>query len=244
MDFADLVPSGPVKRTDDKPNASSASTARGSRPLLILDLGRVLVDVRFSRFGDRIAQVSERSADEVIARWGDGEEKHDLDRGVLAPERFVSKVASWAAAPALDVDVVRDAWCGIFDPLQGAESFLAELPASVDVWILSDTDPLHTERWLGDHPYLARAERLFLSCRRGKLKRDPGGFSEVVEAAGTRPALFVDDLVVNVDAGQRAGLESVLFRGWQQDGDSLRTWVASRAVDQPPEAPSGSAKES
>lgn len=180
------------------------------RPLLVLDLGNVLVDVDFGRFAARFAGA--RSVEAILAECRDGPRKLAHDRGEIAPRVFVREVAAWLGAPP---EAVAAAWSDIFRPTAGAAERVAALAGRCELWLCSDTDPLHFARVLDDHPVVRRFDRYLLSYARGLLKRDPGAFAPVAaEAATGRPVLFVDDVAANVEAARAAGVPAVVFTAW------------------------------
>ncbi len=178
-------------------------------PLLVFDLGNVLVDVDFERWV--AGAVAAGLAEDVARAAPSTPPKHDLDRGRLSPRAFLGGLAGDA-----DVEALLKSWTAIFTPRPAAARALAELRAAGrELWMLSDTDPAHFARVLDDHPWLRGFDRYLLSFERGRVKADPGAFDELaaVVAAG-RPVVFWDDRADLVAAARAAGVDARLFTTW------------------------------
>jgi len=71
--------------------------------------------------------------------------------------------------------------------------------------------------WLGrldaDQGFLKKFDRLFVSYRLGKGKRDPTLFSEVVKSLALKPeqVIFIDDAPGNIERARSCGLGVLLF---------------------------------
>lgn len=183
--------------------------------LLVFDLGRVLVEVDFSRFARSLAQASGKTPQEALDAWTQGEPKGSLDRGLLGPWAFVEQLHRWAGARSPGPEALALAWVDIFGWLPGAREGLEHLAGRHELWLFSDTDPLHLA-WVMERFELGGLfSRQLLSYARGRLKRDPGAF-EVLgqEVARGRRVIFVDDLEINTRAAQQQGVEAILFQSW------------------------------
>jgi putative hydrolase of the HAD superfamily len=92
------------------------------------------------------------------------------------------------------------------------------LSDSVPLGLLSNTNPLHYD-WCMEHlPVLRHISSHFLSYRLQSLKPAERIFGQVLESLQIAPGdiLYIDDIPENVEAGQRAGLNSHLFRGREE----------------------------
>lgn len=192
--------------------------------LVIFDLGRVLVDVDFERFVQRIATTP--AAQERARRIPTMAAKADCDRGRLSPAAFA---AAACATHELDVttDAFLEAWADIFTPFDAAALAIATLSRDTPLWMLSDTDPCHIAQIRQQVPWWGAFERTMLSYERGCLKSDPYAFAFVRPLITEgRHVAFVDDLPGHVDAARAAGCDAVWFQGW--DGP-LPDWLRNAA---------------
>lgn len=199
------------------------------KPLLVFDLGNVLLKVSFSRFAARVTKDSTRLPDEVLYAFCSSSLKALLDRGTLAAPVFVQQIQEWLGEGAPDLAEVKEAWCDIFEPIPEAVEHLRFYQAKYDTWLLSDTDPMHFVSVLNCYPWVRDFDRYLLSFDRGMLKKDRGAFDLFGEEVARRKVIFVDDLPVNVKAAKRAGLEGVLFEDWEQ----VRREFAKHGIEAP-----------
>lgn len=182
------------------------------RPLLVLDLGNVLIHVDFQRFVRRYA---DRDRGEALRALWHSDLKRALDRGERAPRDWLRDLAGALGRPAPSLDEVAAAWVDVFRPMDGIEARIDAFARRYELWLLSDTDPLHFTSQLEACPFLRRFDRYLVSYARGRVKADPGAFDEVAaQVRAGRPVLFVDDLAPHVAAARAAGVPAALFTGW------------------------------
>jgi FMN phosphatase YigB (HAD superfamily) len=193
------------------------------RPLLVLDLGNVLIHVEFQRFAARFAD--RRAPDVILATWCQGARKLAYDRGEVAPAAWIGDIVKWLGQPRVTRAEVAAAWVDIFRPMAGVATRMARFAERYELWLCSDTDPLHFAHALNSYAFLRRFDRYLLSFARGALKREPGAFADVAaQVASGRRVAFVDDAPANVEAARAAGVPAALFTGWTDlDVDALLT---------------------
>ena len=186
------------------------------RPLLVFDLGNVILDVDFERFARRVAMGSDRSEREVLETFCQGPLKSELDRGYIGSVGFAQEIRAWLGEGAPPCEEILGAWTDIFTLKEGAAGFLARCRLKYSTWLFSDTDPAHFTSVLNRFPVVSGFERYLVSFNRGMLKRDPGAFEVLSRlVARGRRVYFVDDLSVNIEAANAAGLDGILFESWE-----------------------------
>lgn len=182
---------------------------------VIFDLGRVLVDLDFSKglFG--------------LLTGTSGEPDEQFVQKVLADELYVSfctgKIGPEEFHQALGVrndldlgfDEFTQIWCEVLVPMPGMDRLVAEVAERLPVGLLSDTDPIHWANQLQVQPWLGKIPKPTLSYRTGLLKPDPGCYAQAAKNAGQPLAqcLFIDDLERNVSGAQAAGMQAIRFEG-------------------------------
>jgi len=195
-----------------------------STPLLIFDLGNVLLDLAFGRFVQSAALISSRDARDIRERYIDGAPKGELERGHLSGAEFLREMAEWLGWPFGEIDSLETIWCDVFDRVPEAEIQIERFAHHHHLWLLSDTNELHWRYLKKQFAILKPFARYLLSYQNGVLKSDPGAFDDLVEAAG-RPGdriLFFDDIPQNVEAARQAGLNAHLFVTWPQVERTVR----------------------
>jgi FMN phosphatase YigB (HAD superfamily) len=184
------------------------------RPLDVWDLGGVLVDVDFERFV-RAVLATDPGADAAFLRSVPALPlKADLDRGRVAPAAFADAVLAGSGA-RIGRDGFLAAWADIFTPRPEAVAWLEASRATHELWLLSDTDPVHIARVDRDWPTGDLWSRRLLSFEQGRIKIDPGAFEPLAEQVRRgRAVRFFDDREDNVEAARAAGVPALVFTDW------------------------------
>lgn len=179
---------------------------------IVFDMGGVLVE---------LGPLTEILGDEPMApedfweRWLRSPTVRDFERGRCSPEEFGDRLVNELGLSFDGAEMVRRfaAWPkGLFD---GAETLIAELPADVEVGVLSNTNALH---WHGQRHHeriQALFTRTFLSYELGIVKPDAEMFAHVIDELRCRPQqiVYFDDNQINVAAAREAGIDAALARG-------------------------------
>lgn len=180
---------------------------------VIFDLGRVLVDVDFSRglFPLLVDPRGPLHPGQQLARQ---ELFADFGTGRIDPCEFHRRLCRMFHL-SLDYPEFARRWCDVFSEVPGMAKLLSCVAERVPVGLLSDTDPLHW-RFCREHfPHLGLIPQPTLSFEIGALKPDPRGYREAARRTGVAAGqcLFVDDLPANVEGARQAGLQAHLFSG-------------------------------
>ncbi|HHE32399.1 MAG TPA: haloacid dehalogenase [Chlorobaculum parvum] len=186
--------------------------------IILLDIGNVLVNVDFMPFCRAVCRDSESGAERLMDRYCQGEFKDRHDTGRLASFDYLDMIAADPLTLDLPLRQLRLAWQDIFTPLPGSEAAVGQLRQRHELWIMSDTDPLHFTFLLDRFPFLRTMDRHLLSYEHGWLKRSPEAFRYALELAGRDASglLLIDDRQVNIDSCRAAGIDSILFRSWRE----------------------------
>ncbi len=178
---------------------------------IIFDLGRVLVDVDFSRI---LADFS----------GNPGIEKMDFNlvtaqpwcikfnQGRSGPEEFYTQAIAYMG---LDVPIerLRFLWTNIFKPVQGMEPILNKIAQHKKLGLLSDINVWHWSFIKDTFPFLKMFSNPALSFKIGEIKPHPHCYRTAVQAVGKRPGqcLFIDDKPENVQGAIDYGMQSWQF---------------------------------
>jgi len=182
---------------------------------VIFDLGRVLIDVDFTRglFRYRRPEDSRNDQDLLEELFAD-QTFVDFNTGRITPEEAFRSFRDRYKLPVDYPAFVRE-WSGIFSPIEGMPSLLAEVAARYPVGLLSDIDPLHWEYCRTHFSFLKIFKKPALSFEIGALK--PAGICYQTAAVniGATPesCLFIDDREINVRGAVTAGMQALRFRG-------------------------------
>lgn len=181
---------------------SSIGRNKAPRPLVILDLGRVLVDTNSPARSMGLA-VSEKDFWDI---WTTSDSVFEFETGTLTLSEFAAQFAS-------DVGLGAEEFLARFEnwrlaPYPGAERVLEELAKSSRIAVLSNMNEPVWSRLLQDFAALESIDDIFLSCRIKHGKPDPLSFEHVLDSTGFNPdeAFFFDDSPANVSAANRLGI--------------------------------------
>lgn len=203
-----------------------------SRPVVLFDLGEVLVHLRFSRGMARLlalaggdpAAAADHTAifmDPFVLAWNAGQ---------WAPAAFLAELCQRLGPRPVPMHAAAEAWCDVFDPYPEMEALAAEVvDAGHPTWLLSNTDPLHFSRLASAIPLLSRFTGLHLSYEVGAAKPSPAFFTRFLERSGhaAGDCLFLDDRPEFVAVAQGLGIAAAVHSG---DVAATRRWLQARGV--------------
>lgn len=186
--------------------------------VICFDLGDVLVHLRFERCLQELCALSGMDLAQAgdAARLFMGERGLYYNAGKMTPRDYLLELAKQFGIAPARCDEIQAAWCSIFD-LWPEMMALAQdcLDAGHEVWLLSNTDPLHFELLRPQMPVLSQMHGLHLSYEIGCVKPDPQFYLHFLQRTGYAPqdCLFLDDREENVAAARAVGIDAHLFVG-------------------------------
>ena len=187
----------------------------GADLAIIFDLGRVLVDIDFTRglFKYYQGDIFEPERD-IIERIFKDDLFVAFTTGKITPQE-VYKALTQKYNLLLEYDQFVQEWCDIFSPMDGMETLVQEIAARYPVGLLSDTDPLHWNYCLHTFPFLRIFNNPTLSYEIGVLKPNPVCYLTAAKNVNKHPqaCLFIDDREDNVIGARRVGMRSFRFVG-------------------------------
>ncbi|WP_294823654.1 HAD-IA family hydrolase [uncultured Flavobacterium sp.] len=172
-------------------------------------------------FGDVFLNKDGNAKDKALAGlglhdWNDDLEKLEkkLETGKIDEEAFLKELQPYTDNASLDQ--IREAWNkGIADfPLYRLE-FLQKLAANYRLFLLSNTDPIHMEKFEQDagasfySDFYQCFERIYFSHEIGYRKPDGEAFNYLINNHDIQPkrTLFIDDKKFNTDAAEALGFQ-------------------------------------
>jgi 2-haloacid dehalogenase len=201
------------------------------KPVIVLDVGRVLVDIDPDRV---LRDLSRRSGRHIEMPPPD-----DLDTLFLS--LYVGE-RSWpelldtinrALGLSLAGDEWREIWCSIIiGEVAGMRQALGELKNEFTLVALSNTDEVHWSYALGTYPIFQLLDGWVVSFEEGMMKPDPALYKRVVDryCDGRLPFFYTDDSPRYVDAARGQGWDAEVFR----DAAHFNEQVARRRRNYPP----------
>jgi len=168
---------------------------------IIFDLGGVLLENGFYKAYEKYPQF-EVLRERFI---------EDLERGRMQEEEFKQKVK--AINPQLDLQAIEDYVWENFQPIWETNQLLEKLAPQYKIGLLTNNVAGWVERLLEKLPTKDLLEIIVDSSQVGLRKPEPQIYQLTAQKLGLKPqeCLFIDDLPVNVEGAQKAGLKGLLY---------------------------------
>jgi putative hydrolase of the HAD superfamily len=185
---------------------------------LIFDIGRVIVRVDISRALTALGAGAHLSAEQVWSAIQSDPRMRDFQEGRLSSHQWHEHLAR-----RFGLKLSFEQFCAIWNSALDSTTLLgqdlfAELAGRHRLLLLSNTDPIHVAHLETNFRFPRHFHARIYSCVAGVSKPDPAIYRQAIRAAGASPdeILYIDDAGEYVEAGQRAGLETIQFRGAEQ----------------------------
>ncbi len=191
---------------------------------VLFDLGNVIVPVDFKGCYEALSALCPHAPQDVPRIFSGSGLASKYEKGRISTEEFVRQTCQ-----LLSMDVTCEQfwelWGRIFlpEPLI-PESLFEAIRARHRLLLLSNTNAMHFELAQQRFPLLRHFDGYVLSYEVGALKPAAEIYQEAIVRAGCRPeeCFFTDDLLTNVEAAQREGMQAVQFESWEQLQPALR----------------------
>jgi len=188
-----------------------------SHKALIFDLGKVLIPFDFQRGYRALEESCPHPAVEIRQRIHASRLVLPFDTGLIEPRDFVARLTE-ALDLTIDYAGFCRAWSSIFYGQLIPDRVLASLAARYRMVLLSNTNAIHFDMIREAYPLVRYFHELVLSYEVCSMKPAARIYHVAIERAGCRPeeCFYTDDIIENVEAGLREGLDSVLFETPEQ----------------------------
>jgi len=187
----------------------------GSADALLFDLGRVVLDIDFSKAFACWARYADCAPEKLVGRLSLGELNHRHERGEISDSQYFAGQCA-AMGIALSDAQFLEGWNAIFaGEMPGISEGLARAAKKLPLYAFSNTNNAHVEHFRVVHADVLRHFRdIFLSSSIGLRKPDAEAYDHVVKEIGV-PAeriVFFDDSADNIAGARARGLIGVHVR--------------------------------
>ena len=191
---------------------TSAPLSPGAADALLFDLGRVVLDLDFTRTLAFWASHAGCDAEHLMARFERDELYQRHEKGEISDAEFFAGLRTTLGVELSDAQLV-EGWNAIFvGEMPGIKPILARAAQRLPLYAFSNTNNPHVEYFSGKYADLLGPFReIFLSSSMGLRKPDAEAYDHVVKAIGI-PAeriVFFDDLAENFAGERERGLIAV-----------------------------------
>lgn len=180
---------------------------------VIFDLGNVLISVNEHRAATRFAARTGKSAAEILAYFLSTPHATELALGKQTKRQFYRTISHDLGFTG-DYDEFADIYADIFEPIPAMIELAQSLATKRPRVLLSNTNVIHADFFLARYPWINEFDVVILSHEVGLLKPDVAIYELALKRAGLQAdrALFIDDLLPNIQGAQAAGLQTIHHR--------------------------------
>lgn len=184
----------------------------GSADALLFDLGRVVLDIDFSRAIACWAGHAGCQPEAIVARYVRDEAYRLHEVGKISDEDYFASLRSSLGIAISDAQFL-EGWNAIFaGEMPDIAELLPRAAKQLPLYAFSNTNQPHVEYFSREYAgLLTHFRELYLSSSIGLRKPDAEAFEHVVAAMGV-PAnrvVFFDDLAENIEGARACGLITV-----------------------------------
>jgi FMN phosphatase YigB (HAD superfamily) len=181
----------------------------------LFDLGNTVIKLAYERVLENLCRNSSIDRDEMVDLLEQQGSYRDLERGLVTFwefYEFLTDRAGYNGSPR----EFQSLWGDFFDgPVPGIEEILDRVRREYRIAFLSNSNELHADLIPRKFSALFKKDDRFIFSYRFKCANpDPEMFRRALEVCGALPhhAVFVDDLIENVNAAKALGITSYQFR--------------------------------
>jgi putative hydrolase of the HAD superfamily len=178
----------------------------------LFDLGRVVLDIDFSKAIGCWAAHAGREPSQILARYVRGEAFRHHETGRISDADYFESLRASLGISITDAQLL-EGWNAIFaGEMPGIAALLERAANHLPLYAFSNTNRPHVEHFsLAHADVLGHFREIYLSSTIGLRKPDPAAYDHVVSAIGVPASriLFFDDLAENIQGARACGLMAV-----------------------------------
>ncbi len=181
----------------------------------LFDLGNTLIKLAYERVLENVCRDAAITRDDLVELFEEAGGYRDMERGLVSFEQFYNFLRDRAGYRGSFRDFY-ELWSDFFDgPIGGMEDILDRVRNQYRVAFISNSNEVHAAVIPKKFAALFRPDDRFVLSHRFKVaKPDPELFRRALEVIGSKAqeAVFIDDLLENVQAARSIGIASYQFR--------------------------------
>ncbi|MEZ5388187.1 MAG: HAD family phosphatase [Prosthecobacter sp.] len=202
-----------------------------SRPALLSDVGKVLIDFDFGIASRRLEENCGRPAAMVMSLFDDIKGPYEV--GEIDDDEFLRlgmERTGFRGTP----EELAAIWCEIFTPNQPMWDSLAALAGKLPMFLLSNTNELHKDFFLREFEVFRHFQDGVYSHQAGCAKPGEQIFRQTIETLDLDPSrtFYIDDLEPNIETAARLGFQTFhySFAKHPQFEAELASWLAAQGI--------------
>jgi glucose-1-phosphatase len=203
-------------------SATEPAIAIADIRILLFDVGGVLVEL--GGVESMLTWLDNRlTPDQLWRRWLESENVRRFETGRIDAPQFATGMIAEFGLRVGSQEFLQSfvGWpTGLYP---GTLELLARIPRRYLRALLSNSNPLHWPRVLGEMNLGNSFDHHFVSHLTGRIKPDTAAFEHVLESLGCKAGevLFFDDNAPNIDAARGLGIHAVRVQGLDETRQAL-----------------------
>src|SRR5580658_6637667 len=197
-------------------------------PIVVFDLGKVLVDFDYSIAAKRIAARSAKHIENLHDVLGGSSILVQLESGIISREQFFSEIQKMTGFSG-SVDEFFGYFADIFFPMPPMIELHAGLrEKKIPTYIFSNTNDIAVEHIRRSFPFFSHFDGYILSYEIGAMKPTANIYEALEKMSGRRGAdiFYIDDRLENVEAGAARGWQIVLHETFKKTHAALEKFLS------------------
>ncbi|MFB9267957.1 HAD family hydrolase [Bradyrhizobium erythrophlei] len=190
----------------------TSSLSPDSVDVLLFDIGRVVLDIRFDKVMAKWAGDAGCAPDELARRFVVDDSFRHHETGRIDDATFFANLRRSLGIGLSDAQLL-EGWNALFTgEMPGIAPLLAGAAARLPLYAFSNTNPAHVAHFTAEYAdLLCHFKKVFLSSTIGLRKPDAAAYDHVVQAIGVPASriLFFDDLTANIEGARARGLRAI-----------------------------------
>jgi FMN phosphatase YigB (HAD superfamily) len=196
----------------------------GDADALLFDLGRVVINIDFTKVFAGWAGHAGREPADLAALFKGDEIYFDHERGKVTDEEFFDNLRHLLGIAITDEQFL-EGWNSIFaGEMDGIVPLLERASQHLPLYAFSNTNRAHIATFTREYAEVLKPFReIYLSSTIGLRKPDAEAFDHVVDAMGVPASriVFFDDLAENIVGARARGLKAVHVTSTADIADAL-----------------------
>ncbi len=192
---------------------------KDTRPVLICDLGKVLIDYDPNIIINRLLPYTNWSAMDICNLFATARFLEEFEKGRFSEEDFFHRLRKiLSISDEIGKEDLKAIWNSMFFPIKEMFSFIRYIAGKneVRIFLLSNISITHYEFLYSQYEELSLFEQSILSYKVGFRKPEKGIFRFALELAGaSKDVFFTDDREQFVYAARELGIDAFVFKGYQ-----------------------------
>ena len=196
-------------------------------PVVVFDLGKVLVDFDYSIAARRIAARSSKSVEHLDQFLSGSPFLVQFESGQLSPRQFFAEVQKVTGFRG-DADEFADYFADIFAPIREMVELHAGLSEkNIPTYIFSNTNEIAVSHIRSKFPFFSGFDGYILSYEVGAMKPQAKIYQALETMASRRGTdiFYIDDRAENVQAGADRGWQIVLHESPKKTRAALENFL-------------------